>query len=163
MQKAAEQTNFLADAVGNSLINAFTSLAQGGDFFKSLIQSLKKLAIQLAATAAAAAILNILLPAFGGSGALAAGGMKGFKAIFGQLSGGAVPFANGGIVSTPTLGLVGEASTRNNPEVIAPLNKLKGMIGQGSQKVEVGGEFRLQGQDLVVALQRANKNRSRLL
>ena len=164
MQKAAEQTNFLADAVGNSLINAFTSLAQGGDFFKSLIQSLKKLAIQLAATAAAAAILNILLPAFGGSGALAAGGMKGFKEIFGRLSGGAVPFANGGIVSTPTLGMVGEYSgARSNPEVIAPLNKLKGMIGQGSQKVEVGGEFRLQGQDLVVALQRANKNRSRLL
>ena len=164
MQKAAEQTNFLADAVGNSLINAFTSLAQGGDFFKSLIQSLKKLAIQLAATAAAAAILNILLPAFGGSGALAKGGIEGFKNIFGRLSGGAVPFANGGIVSTPTLGMVGEYSgARSNPEVIAPLNKLKGMIGQGSQKVEVGGEFRLQGQDLVVALQRANKNRSRLL
>ncbi len=79
--------------------------------------------------------------------------------------GGGVPaFANGGIVSGPTLGLMGEyAGARSNPEVIAPLDKLKGMIGGGSQNINVGGEFRIQGQDLVVALQRAEKNRSRIL
>jgi len=82
-----------------------------------------------------------------------------------KAGGGTVPkFANGGIVSGPTLGLMGEYSgARSNPEVIAPLDKLKGMIGQQGQTVHVGGEFRLQGQDLVVALQRAEKNRSRLL
>lgn len=78
--------------------------------------------------------------------------------------GGATAFANGGIVSGPTLGLMGEYSgARSNPEVIAPLDKLKGMIGDRSQNVNVGGEFRIQGQDLVVALQRADKNRSRIL
>lgn len=78
--------------------------------------------------------------------------------------GGATAFANGGIVSSPTLGLMGEYSgARSNPEVIAPLDKLKGMIGDRSQNVNVGGEFRIQGQDLVVALQRADKNRSRIL
>ena len=51
---------------------------------------------------------------------------------------------------------------RGNPEVIAPLNKLEGML-RGSQSVNVGGELRVQGQDLVVALQRANRNRDRLL
>lgn len=48
-------------------------------------------------------------------------------------------FAAGGIVSGPTLGMMGEypgAST--NPEVIAPLSKLKGMIaGRGASSIVV--------------------------
>ena len=74
-------------------------------------------------------------------------------------------FAQGGIVSTPTLGLVGEYSgARSNPEVIAPLDKLKNMIdSRGGQQVNVGGSFTLKGQDLVVALQRANSNRNRII
>jgi hypothetical protein len=80
-------------------------------------------------------------------------------------SAGPAKFANGGIVSAPTLGLVGEyTGAKSNPEVIAPLDKLKGMIGdRGSQKVDVGGSFTLKGQDLVVALQRANTNRNRII
>jgi TP901 family phage tail tape measure protein len=74
-------------------------------------------------------------------------------------------FAAGGIVSTPTMGLMGEyPGARSNPEVIAPLDKLKGMIGdRNNQKVQVGGSFTLKGQDLVVALQRANKQRNRVI
>jgi hypothetical protein len=74
-------------------------------------------------------------------------------------------FAKGGIVSTPTLGLVGEyPGARSNPEVIAPLDKLKSMIGErGASHVQVGGQFTLKGQDLVVALQRANNNRNRVI
>jgi len=73
-------------------------------------------------------------------------------------------FAAGGIVSTPTMGLMGEyPGARSNPEVIAPLDKLKGMIdNKGGQSVQVGGSFTLKGQDLVVALQRANKQRNRI-
>jgi len=41
-------------------------------------------------------------------------------------SGGFSAFADGGIVSGPTMGLVGEyPGARSNPEVIAPLDKLK--------------------------------------
>jgi len=77
---------------------------------------------------------------------------------------GPVAFAKGGIVSSPTLGLVGEYSgARANPEVIAPLDKLKSMIGDRGQSVNVSGEFSLKGQDLVVALQRANRNRDRII
>ena len=77
---------------------------------------------------------------------------------------GPTEFAKGGIVSTPTMGLMGEyPGARSNPEVIAPLDKLKGMIGdRGGQSVQVGGSFTLKGQDLVVALQRANKQRNRI-
>ncbi len=74
-------------------------------------------------------------------------------------------FAAGGIVSTPTMGLFGEyPGARSNPEVVAPLDKLKGMIGdRNNQQVQVGGSFTLKGQDLVVALQRANKQRNRVI
>jgi TP901 family phage tail tape measure protein len=78
----------------------------------------------------------------------------------------AIPkFADGGIVSGPTMGLMGEyPGARSNPEVIAPLNKLESMLGgRGATNVNVGGEFIMRGSDLVVVLDRANKNRNRLI
>ena len=65
--------------------------------------------------------------------------------------------------SLPTIGiLIFEGVIMN--EVIAPLDKLKNMIGdRQSSAVNVTGEFNLRGQDLVVALQRANRNRDRIL
>ena len=66
-------------------------------------------------------------------------------------------FANGGIVSGPTMGLMGEyPGAQNNPEVVAPLDKLKDMIGGGGG----GGTFVLRGQDLLVALNRTQKSSS---
>lgn len=60
-------------------------------------------------------------------------------------------FANGGIVSGPTMGLIGEyPGAKSNPEVVAPLDKLKDMIGGGE-----GGQFVLRGQDLVLAMNRS--------
>ena len=65
--------------------------------------------------------------------------------------GGATAFANGGIVSGPTMGLIGEyPGARTNPEVVAPLDKLKDMIGGNG-----GGSFVLRGTDLVLALNRS--------
>lgn len=62
---------------------------------------------------------------------------------------GVMPFAKGGVVSGPTLALVGEyAGASNNPEVIAPLDKLRSMIQpQGS----IGGNvrFEIEGRKLV--------------
>jgi hypothetical protein len=73
-------------------------------------------------------------------------------------------FASGGIVSGPTIGLMGEyPGAKSNPEVIAPLDKLQGMLNNnGGGNVTVGGEFIVRGQDLVVALQRADKTRNRI-
>ena len=75
-------------------------------------------------------------------------------------------FAKGGIISAPTMGLMGEyPGARSNPEVVAPLDRLKGLIGTNNrtQQVNVGGSFELRGQDLVVALERANSTRDRIL
>lgn len=72
-------------------------------------------------------------------------------------------FANGGIVSGPTLGLVGEypgAST--NPEVIAPLNKLQSMLGgTGDSSNGFIAETRVSGRDLALVLSRYNKDAQR--
>ena len=62
-------------------------------------------------------------------------------------------FADGGIISGPTMGLMGEyPGARTNPEVVAPLDKLKDMIGGGG-----GGTFMLRGQDLLLSVNRAQK------
>lgn len=77
----------------------------------------------------------------------------------------AIPkFAAGGIVSGPTMGLMGEyPGAKSNPEVIAPLNKLQNMLDTGNNGGgAMTGEFVLRGQDLVVALARAEKQRNRI-
>lgn len=73
-------------------------------------------------------------------------------------------FKEGGIVSGTTLGMVGEyAGARSNPEVIAPLDKLKNMLPQPqTAPMAMSGNFVVDGQDLVLALGRANQNGERL-
>ena len=71
---------------------------------------------------------------------------------------GVMPFANGGVVSGPTLALVGEyAGASNNPEVIAPLDKLRTMLQP--QGAVIGGSvhFEIDGRKLVGVL--ANETR----
>jgi hypothetical protein len=144
---------------GYLLADSFMQMAESGKVsFQSLFQGLKKMAIQLAATVAAAFALNILL---GGIGIAGFGkGTGGFKNLLGGMGGGGalgglIPFANGGIVSGPTAALVGEYSgARTNPEVIAPLSKLQNMIGGNVT-------FTISGDNLVGTLNRATKTRQR--
>lgn len=73
-----------------------------------------------------------------------------------------VSFADGGIVSGPTMALVGEYSgASNNPEVIAPLNKLKALIQPEGFRGTV--EFEIRGRKLVGLLNKENNyfNRTR--
>jgi hypothetical protein len=73
----------------------------------------------------------------------------------------ATAFAEGGIVSGPTLGLVGEyPGASSNPEVIAPLDKLKGMLNTNEQSGFVAST-KIQGRDLAIVLERYNKDRNR--
>ncbi|MGM9865940.1 MAG: hypothetical protein ACI30P_06660, partial [Muribaculaceae bacterium] len=68
------------------------------------------------------------------------------------------PFANGGIVSGPTVGLIGEyAGASSNPEVVAPLDKLRKLINPVGQPVIIGGTLRASGRELVCVL--ANETR----
>ena len=89
--------------------------------------------------------------------ALAAGAGSVVGSLFNKII---PPFADGGIVSGPTLGLIGEyAGARTNPEVIAPLDKLKSMIGTNGGSTEVFGT--ISGADILLSSDRARNNRNR--
>lgn len=69
--------------------------------------------------------------------------------------------ANGGLATGPTLALVGEyAGASGNPEVIAPLDKLRSLLPD-QQEAGIGNlEFRIKGDDLVAVYnRRTNKVR----
>jgi len=69
-----------------------------------------------------------------------------------------VPFASGGIVTGPVLGLVGEAG----PEVISPLNKLKDFIEMpGEQDIHITITGELSGDKLLLLHDRAVRKRRR--
>lgn len=72
-------------------------------------------------------------------------------------------FAEGGVISGPTVGLMGEyAGAANNPEVVAPLNKLKDLL-QPEGVPAMGGKvvFEISGRNLRGVLQRVDKLSSR--
>lgn len=71
-------------------------------------------------------------------------------------------FADGGLVTGATMGMVGEGpgTSMSNPEVIAPLDKLKGIIGEsGGGNVQVFGTIK--GADILLSSDRAKNNRNR--
>lgn len=67
---------------------------------------------------------------------------------------GLMPFADGGVVSGPTMALIGEyAGASNNPEVVAPLDKLRDMIEpQGAFAGKV--RFEIEGRKLVGVIEK---------
>lgn len=71
----------------------------------------------------------------------------------------ATAFAQGGVISGPTYALVGEyAGASNNPEVIAPLDRLPALLGtdkqiQGSSEVS----FKIRGRELIGILNKELK------
>lgn len=76
--------------------------------------------------------------------------------------GGVTAFANGGIVSGPTLGLMGEyPGASSNPEVIAPLDKLKSLIGGGGESGGYVAETRFDGRDLFLAVKKYERDSKR--
>ena len=142
---------------GNTIQGVFAQSLQSSDgFFKSFVegskQAFKALLSQLAAMIAMKAILSAI-----GFGSLDLAANAGTSALMNIL-----PFANGGLVTGPTLGLVGEGpgTTMSNPEVIAPLDKLKSMIGEsGVGNVQVFGTIK--GSDILLSSDRAKNNRNR--
>jgi hypothetical protein len=64
--------------------------------------------------------------------------------------------AEGGIVTGPTLALIGEG---RESEAVIPLSKLNSMMSGGSNRVEVYG--RISGSDILLSQERAARNRTR--
>ena len=147
-KQAAAYSGLLFPAVDS----VFSALNNGTSVIDALGDSLKKLALDLVAAAAKAAILAGIMNLIAPGSSAAAGGFGGiFKGLLG--------FANGGIVSKPTIGVVGE---RNESEAIMPLSRLSGMLNMaaniGASNMGGSGEFVIRGNDLVLATNRANSS-----
>jgi hypothetical protein len=180
-------------SIGEAMVQGGNVFAAAGQAIVSSISGfLSELGQMLmrkgAATVAAGMALNIIAPGSGakqvaggisliaagaamslGSGALGSIG-KGGNSRGGSSGGNSGPeygvphFAKGALAYGPTLAMVGDnPGASHDPEVIAPLSKLKGMIGDrssGSTQVMIP-EMRLSGQDIVIAFKRAEKNNQR--
>ena len=98
---------------------------------------------QVASAASGAMSAHASIPFVGWAlGLAAAGAMLAFMLSLPK-------FANGGIAYGPTLGLFGEYSgAANNPEVVAPLDRLKTLIG-ANNGVFGDVQFKIRGRDLV--------------
>ena len=167
---AAYQSLF-AD-LGQVMADTITALASGADPMQTLFsgilmtvanfmdtfgKAVLAVGVAMLKLEAGLSTLNPFLAIAGGVALIAAAGVA--KSIAAK---GVTPFADGGIVSGPTLGLVGEypgAST--NPEVIAPLDKLKNMLGGQSEGTGYIAETRISGRDLSIVLNRYNKDNQR--
>jgi len=154
----------LAGQISNAFSGGTASLKE---FSNQILSILGDLLIQAGTFAIITSELmkNAFIPGLGvvlGLAAIAVGAA--LKGLANKVNNeGITPFAKGGIISGPTVGLLGEyAGARHNPEVVAPLNKLKSIIGNRGS-TNLNGEFVVRGQDLILALQRAEKSRNRIL
>lgn len=149
-----KQLNAATQLFGDVMFNAMMDAANSQEgFFSSFIENMKKAIKQLLVQLAVMTAINILL---GGKGMTLS---KAFSAAKTSILG----LQSGGLVTGPTMALVGEGAGTNasNPEVVAPLDKLKGMIngGSGSQQIEVFG--RISGNDIFISNQRGALGRLR--
>ena len=161
LKKQQQEYENFAGTISNSVTNAFMGLFDAmekgqsvgealGDMFKNMVK-------QLAAAVIQALIFKAIMSALtGGTG----GGASALGGIGSFFMGGATEFASGGIVSSPTLGLVGEAGT----EAIMPLSKLSSFLNtsfnagsMSGNSTSNGGQFVIRGQDLLLSVNRSQK------
>ena len=154
--EAQKQLNAATQLFGDVMFSAMMSAANSQEgFFSSFIESIKKAIKQLLIQLAVMTAIQFLIGGPGVAGNLA----KAFAAA----KSGILGLASGGLVTGPTMALVGEGAgtSASNPEVVAPLDKLKGMLNGagGVQQVEVYG--RISGNDIFISNQRGGSNRLR--
>ena len=163
LNEAAKELAETQKQVANTFQSAFHSMAASADAsFGDIAAAAGNAARQVIkakvaeATASYAADAFAKLGLLGGILAAAAGSVVG--SLFNKII---PPFAEGGMVSGATLAMVGEGpgTSAINPEVIAPLDKLQGMIGNAGGQVQVVGK--ISGSDILLASDRARGNRNR--
>jgi tape measure domain-containing protein len=147
-------------------INTFADLAAGGfESMKELAQAVKKSVAEIignlirmfVAKALAGLPPTPFMLAIAPAIAALAGNLG--KSLIMKI--GAPKLAEGGLAYGPTMATVGDnRNARVDPEVIAPLSKLKSMMGD----MGIGGtlETRISGNDLIILLNRSQKGLNRV-
>jgi hypothetical protein len=153
-----------AASFGNEMGQAFGAMARGAEDGKDRMKEATRGIINQALAAAQATIIEAMISSGKFSGpaapivipALVAGGIGLVQSLFADIP----AFADGGIISGPTVGLMGEyPGAKTNPEVIAPLDKLQSMLG--AAPVVVTGK--IAGNDIRLSNQRSQRNAQRFL
>lgn len=149
----------VSKGVSDGLMTMFDAMQKGESPLKALTDMITKMVAELAAAVVQALIFKAIMSAFGlgglagGEGGGGGGLLGGIGKIFG--------FAEGGIVSRPTIAMVGEGG---QSEAIMPLNKLGNMMNStfnsgamsGAGGGSGNGQFVLKGSDLILAMNRSN-------
>jgi len=144
---------FMATTLTQGIMAMWDAFDQGKNPLEALGNYIEDLVKKLAQAAIQAAIFQSILMAFGIGGASFG---EGFGGIFKKILG----LAEGGIVSQPTIAMVGEGG---QSEAIMPLNKLGNMMNStfnagamSGNGAGGNGQFVLKGQDLILAINRSN-------
>ena len=163
INEVVEFTTTAFSNLGKQIGDVFASAIVDGENFvdglKNMVKSIIKILISEAishAITSASSSTNVANQASGGLTipAFIAAAVGSVKAAFGSVP----ALAEGGIAFGRSLVEVGEYSgASGNPEVIAPLSKLKDMIGGNS--IQVYG--RISGDDIVISNDRATRDRNR--
>ena len=138
-----------ARSVASQLVNAFSQLASENPF-EALKQAIMQMIAQLAKAVGMAVILSALFPG-------AVGGKT-----FGGILKGILGFAEGGIVTGPTLGLIGE-KPGSRGEAVIPLEKMGSVMASLGGAGMGGGRLTatVSGTDLKFVLDRTNQDFNR--
>jgi len=160
----------LWDSLGGAMQSVAGAIIQAASSGETSFKKLGQAALKAAADVARAALIKVvsesLTKTFEKLGPLAvplAAGIAGLAAgVFNSiLKGLRIPaLAQGGLAYSPTLALVGDnRGAGADPEVIAPLSKLKQYLGGGNQLI---GNFRIAGRDLELVLERSQADSQRI-
>jgi hypothetical protein len=161
--------------IRQSAIDAIAGITEGfatGGFAgaaSALLSALGDIAIQLGKIAIGVGIgiqgIQVALESLNPFAAIAAGIALVALGAIAKASASSLKLASGGIAYGPTSALIGEyPGAKSNPEVVAPLNKLKDLLGGGDGRqvqVALSGEFRISGNDLVAKINDTNKRNGR--
>lgn len=148
----------VSSIIGNLSGTLGESAGAWTNYIANILQSVSKAIPALTAlTAAKAAASAADVPIIGyiAAGAAIASVLASFAAL--------PKFADGGIAYGPTVGLFGEyPGAANNPEVVAPLNRLQSLIEPAWSGMPDSLITRVSGRDLEIILRKRNRFKSRI-
>lgn len=167
MRRASIDTIAGMAEIAGAMVMGEASFADMGRFllgqFAGLLDQLGRLFIQyglsveafVKALALGPTPMGAALAIGAGIAMIAAAGA--IRASISKAAAGDIPaLAEGGIVTGPTLALIGEG---RESEAVIPLSKLNSMMNGGGNRVEVYG--RISGSDILLSQERAQRNRTR--
>lgn len=153
-EKAREQAEQFAGIISNAFTDFFDTIIEGGNAFQALGNIVKSVIAQIIQDLIKAAITALLFRALLPGGGAGVGGL-------GSLIGSLGRRQAGGPVAQSRAFLVGETG----PEIfvpstsgkIIPNNGLRSITGQARQAIDIGGELKLRGRDMVLLVARQNR------